>query len=161
MKTSQKGLEFIANEEGVRLRAYFDVAGLPTIGVGHLLTEDEKESGYLNIEGEHIRWNLGITYPQTMSLLAQDVTIAETAINNNIEVELTQNQFDALVSFTFNVGIGAFRNSTLLQVLNEGDYNAVPDQLRKWVRAGGRGPEEGFMALANRREREIVLWSAA
>ncbi len=161
MKTSQKGLEFIADEEGVRLRAYLDVAGLATLGVGHLLTENEKESGYLDIEGESIRWNLGITYPQAMVLLAQDVTIAESAINNNVEVNLTQNQFDALVSFTFNVGIGAFKNSTLLRVLNTGDYDGVPDQLRKWVKAGGRGPENGFTALANRREREIDLWSAA
>jgi len=160
MRLSDRGLELLVELEGLRLRAYLDVAGLPTIGVGHLLTESEKNGGCLTINGEQIPWQNGITKEQALALLAQDVGWAEEAINKLVQVSLNQNQFDALVSFIFNVGIGAFRNSTLLRVLNDGDYEEVPSQLRRWVRVGGRGPETGFTALSNRREREIELWNA-
>jgi len=75
-------------------------------------------------------------------------------VNSGVKVALNQNQFDSLVSFTFNTGIQAFADSTLLKMLNQGNYDAVPDQLRRWVRAGGNVVQ----GLVNRRENEIKLW---
>ena len=89
-----------------------------------------------------------------MGILAQDVRRFERAVNKYVEVQLTQNQFDVLIDFAFNIGVGAFRNSTLLKVLNRGEYNEVPNQLRKWIRAGGRV----IRGLVLRRERECDLW---
>jgi lysozyme len=88
-------------------------------------------------------------------LLSQDVKPAEQSVNNGVKVSLNQNQFDALVSFTFNVGGGAFSSSTLLKVLNQGQYDQVPDQLRRWTKSGGRTVQ----GLVNRRENEIKLWN--
>ena len=97
----------------------------------------------------------GITQDQALDLLEQDLRIAERAVNDSVKVPLNQNQFDALVSFVFNVGTGAFRNSTLLRMLNEGQYDQVPNQMRRWNRSGNRIVN----GLINRREKEIKLWN--
>jgi lysozyme len=78
-------------------------------------------------------------------------------VNESVTVPLNQNQFDALVSFSFNVGDNAFRGSTLLKLLNQGQYDQVPAQLRRWVRDNGHVVQ----GLINRREKEIVLWNTA
>jgi lysozyme len=97
----------------------------------------------------------GLTDQQTLDLLAQDVKPAEQAVDGGVQVALNQNQFDALVSFTFNVGVGAFQSSTLLKVLNQQQYDEVPAQLLRWTRAAGKVVQ----GLVNRRQNEINLWN--
>ena len=154
MKLSDKGKRLLAQWEGTRLRLYKDSAGLPTIGVGHLLTKSELSSGKIIINGVTVRYANGLSKQQALDLLGQDVKFAEQAVNSGVKVLLNQDQFDALVSFTFNVGAGAFTGSTLLKLLNQGRYDQVPTQLLRWVRAGGRVVQ----GLINRRNNEIRLW---
>jgi lysozyme len=155
MQMSQHGLELLEQWEGFELEVYNDSAGLPTIGVGHLLTKSELSSGKISIKGVAVAYGNGLTNQQVTDLLSQDVKPAEQSVNNGVKVSLNQNQFDALVSFTFNVGGGAFSSSTLLKVLNQGQYDQVPDQLRRWTKSGGRTVQ----GLVNRRENEIKLWN--
>ena len=146
----------MAEWEGSESHVYRDVAGLPTIGVGHLLTQDELSSGKIIIDSEEVRYGEGLTEAQIIALLGQDLDRFETCVTNSAQVDLTQNQFDALVSFAFNVGITAFRNSTLLKRLNQGNYDEVPNQMRRWVYSGG----QRVIGLINRRENESNLWMA-
>ncbi len=156
MHMSPHGRELLEEWEGVRLKAYKDSAGLLTIGVGHLLTKSELSSGKININGESVKYVNGLTAEQADELLEQDVKPAETTVNNNVKVELNQHQFDALVSFTFNVGGGAFKGSTLLKKLNNGQYDQVPAQLMRWDKAGGKV----VPGLKKRRESEVKLWNS-
>ena len=155
MQASEHGLELLKQWEGFKLNVYKDSAGLPTIGVGHLITKAEQSSGNILITGAPVRYANGLTDQQALDLLGQDVLPAEQAVNNGVKVALSQNQFDALTSFTFNVGVGAFTGSTLLKVLNQGQYDQVPDQLRRWNKAGGKV----VPGLSNRRENEVKLWN--
>jgi lysozyme len=152
---SQHGLQLIQQWEGFKLNVYKDSAGLPTIGVGHLLTKSELSSGNVVIGGAPVEYAAGLTDEQVLELLGQDVTPAEKAVAANTNVELNQNQFDALTSFVFNVGVGAFTSSTLLKVLNQEAYDQVPAQLLRWTRAGGKVVQ----GLVNRRNNEIKLWN--
>lgn len=156
MKTSTNGLQLLKQWEGVVLHVYRDAAGLDTIGVGHLLTATEKKTGYINIAGNRVEYAHGITEAQALDLLAQDVAPAENAVNTAVTVQLTQNQFDALVSFAFNVGCGGFRSSTALKMVNAGRMDEVPEWLAKWNKAGGKVCD----GLIVRRRNEIALWNA-
>ena len=142
MQTSEKGLEFITKHEGEVLSVYDDVAGFPTIGVGHLIRDTDPD------------FSGGITHAQAIDLLREDAGHAEDSVSSRVTVDLSQTQYDALVSFVFNIGGGAFRNSTLLRLLNQGRYDDVPEQLRRWNKAGGRVVQ----GLINRREAECRLW---
>lgn len=155
MKVGQAGKQLFKEWEGLRTHVYLDSGGEPTIGIGHLLTRDERASGKIWINGQPVRYANGLTEQQCWDLLDQDLDIAEAAVNDRVIVPLTQNQFDALVSFVFNVGTGAFKNSTLLRMLNEGQYDQVPNQMRRWNRSGNRVVN----GLVNRREKEIKLWN--
>lgn len=155
MQMSQHGLELLTQWEGFELKVYRDSAGLPTIGVGHLLTKNELSSGKIIINGVAVKYADGITQQQALDLLSQDVQPAETTVNSSVKVALNQNQFDALTSFVFNVGAGAFKGSTLLKVLNQGQYDQIPSQLLRWVFAGG----QKVQGLVNRRNNEIKLWN--
>lgn len=155
MQMSSHGLELLEQWEGFELEVYNDSAGLPTIGVGHLLTKSELSSGKITINGVPVKYSNGLTQQQVTDLLAQDVQPAAAAVNNGVKVPLDQNQFDALVSFTFNVGTAAFAGSTLLKLLNQKQYDQVPTQLLRWTRAGGRVVQ----GLVNRRNNEIKLWN--
>ncbi len=156
MKMSTNGLDKLELWEGSERKAYRDVAGLLTIGVGHLLTQDELHSGKIHIGSESIDYRRGLTKEQIRDLLAQDLKGFEKVVNENVKVPLNQNQFDTLVSFSFNVGAAAFKNSTLLKVLNNKQYDEVPKQLRRWVYAGGLK----VRGLQIRRENEIKLWKS-
>lgn len=156
MQMSENGLELLKQWEGFKSKMYKDSAGLPTIGVGHLLTKSELTSGKITINNVSVEYANGLTDQQILDLLSQDVDPAAAAVTARVKVTLSQNQFDALVSFTFNVGIGAFSGSTLLKVLNQGQYNQVPDQLLRWNKAGGKV----VPGLTNRRQNEIKLWNA-
>ena len=155
MQMSENGLGLLQQWEGFKLQVYKDSAGFPTIGVGHLLTKPELTSGEIVIGGVPVQYAGGLTNQQTLDLLGQDVKPAEQAVNTGVKVPLNQNQFDALVSFTFNVGVGAFQSSTLLKVLNQQQYDEVPAQLLRWTRAGG----QVVQGLVNRRQNEIKLWN--
>lgn len=141
MKTSEAGLAFIAREEGTVLHVYIDVVGVPTIGVGHVLLPGESFPN-------------GITKNQALAILAKDIVVAETAINNGVRVPINQHQFDALVSFTFNCGTNAFKTSTLLKKLNAIDYQGAADELLKWTKGGGKD----LPVLVGRRKRERALF---
>jgi lysozyme len=116
MKTSDKGVELIKEREGCKLDAYLDSVRVPTIGVGHTA-------------GVHM--GMVITEEEAMDLLREDLTWSEAAVNNGINVPLEQHQFDALVSFVFNVGQGAFAASTLRRRINANDPFAV-DEFDRW-----------------------------
>ena len=88
------------------------------------------------------------------TLLLEDVEVFEEAINKLVEVPLEQNQFDALVSWTFNLGSTNLKNSTLLKVLNDKDYEGVPAQIKRWNKAGGKV----LQGLVRRREAEALLF---
>ena len=155
MNMSQKGEELLSQWEGFETNVYLDSAGLKTIGVGHLLTKDELSSGKIIINGEAVKYANGLTKEQVLELLGQDLKRFDQAACDGVTVALKQYQFDALVSFSFNVGVSAFKNSTLLRVLNEGKYDEVPGQLRRWVFSGGNKVQ----GLVNRRENEVKLWN--
>ncbi len=152
---SNNGVNFLINVEATKLHVYLDSVGFPTIGTGHLLTKSELTSGKIKINGEFIKYKNGITYDQAGTLLQQDLESVINMVNNLVKVDITQNQFDALVSFTYNVGKSAFENSTLLKLLNQGFYDEVPVQLLRWNKAGGRTVK----GLTNRRNAEIELWN--
>lgn len=152
---SRDGLRHLVRSEGSRSKMYRDIAGYKTIGVGHLLTQSELSSGKIIINGQSVKWSAGLTEAQILDLLDQDVGRFEDAVRKNVTVPLKQHQFDTLVSFSFNVGTGAFRKSTLLKVLNAKKYDQVPSQLMRWNRAGGRV----VRGLTKRREREVELWN--
>ena len=124
MKTGAEGLALIKAFEGLGLTAYLCPAGVATIGYGST--------------GPHVKLGHTITRTQAELLLKLDLLRFESAIARLVTVPLNQNQADALISFAFNVGIGALEKSTLLRKLNDGDYNAVPSQLQRWNKAGGK-----------------------
>ena len=133
MGISEQGLALIRQFEGFRAHRYRDAAGLLTIGYGHLLKRDEL-----------VAFALGIDESAARTLLSADVVKAELAVNRLINVALLQCQFDALVSFTFNLGAAVLQRSTLRAVLNRGGYEAVPKQLLRYRWAGGR-PVAGLL----------------
>jgi lysozyme len=145
MRISEQGLHLLKEWEGIRLKKYKDVAGKWTIGVGHLLTKEELIGG---------KFDNGITSSEAITLLIRDVRPAESAVNRLVKCRLLQHQFEALVSFVFNLGEENFKKSTLLRKLNAWGYDTVPQELRKWVYAGGKK----IKGLINRRENEIKLW---
>lgn len=100
------------------------------------------------------RFKRGLTQEEAVKLLRKDAATRSKAVDDLVNVPLTQTQFDALVSFVFNVGADAFRNSTLLRKLNAGDYASVPSELNRWTRAGGRV----LSGLVTRRKAEGELF---
>ena len=146
MQLSPEGLAFIARFEGFRPHVYADAAGLATIGYGHLL-----------LAGEAARYGSGISEEEARALLAQDALVAARAVRRLIHVPLEQAQFDALVSFTFNLGAGVLQRATLRRKLNRREYDAVPAELLRYVWAGGRK----LPGLIRRRQAEAALFGYA
>ena len=122
---TQNGLDLIKRFEGFSRTVYFCPAGYPTIGYGHVVKDDEDFSA-------------GIDEAKGEELLRQDAQIAERAVLRLINVPLTDGQFDALVSFTYNLGGGALQRSTLRRKINREEHAEVPEQFMRWVWAGGR-----------------------
>ena len=145
---SQAGVQFIARFEGFRGALYDDAAGHCTIGFGHLVHHGPSNGT------ESAEFRKGISRERALELLADDAAKAAAAVVERVKVPLAQHQFDALVSFVFNLGAGAFAESTLLRELNAGRYDAVPPQLDRWVKAGGKTLE----GLVRRRKAEGVLF---
>jgi lysozyme len=144
----------LANENKDLIYEYIDPIGLPTIGYGHLLTDSEMASGRIVINGVSVNYKNGITMKQVMDLKKQDLARFETFVMNNVKVKLTQSMFDALVSFAFNVGNGNLQRSTLLRVLNRGEYTVAANEFLKWNRAGGKV----LAGLTRRREAERQMF---
>ncbi|MBX4335526.1 lysozyme [Bartonella raoultii] len=144
-KISKEGLELIKQWEGLRLEAYRDEACVWTIGYGH--------TSYAGKPLVHK--GMCITKEQAEEILCKDLEQFEHAVEQFVMVSLTDAQFAALVSFCYNVGTTAFCQSTLLKKLNKGDYEAVPTELQKWNKVGGK-PLQG---LVNRRAAEAGLWA--
>jgi lysozyme len=137
--TSLTGIQLIKEWEGWRDKAYLCPAGKWTIGYGH--TKTAKRGMVISKENGE-------------KLLREDLQVYENAVNRLVTVPLNQNQFDALVSFTYNVGRGAFSQSTLLRYLNNGHYDAAANQFTKWVNGGGKE----LPGLVARRETERTLF---
>ncbi len=148
---SQAGIEMIEGFEGFRATMYNDVAGHCTIGYGQLIHKG-RCTGKAPAEKPYLK---GITREKAEALLRQKVSSFESVIKASVTVELNQNQFDALVSFVYNVGPDAFQRSTLLKKLNKGQYDAVPGELMKYVHAGGKTVE----GLVTRRKAESSLFA--
>lgn len=141
MKISEAGLSLIKSFEGCKLTAYLDAVGIWTIGYGHT--------------GPNVHRGLTITQKQADEILAQDVRRFELGVVNNVKVSLNQNEFDALVSFAFNVGVNALKGSTLLRLLNDGaDRSIVAAEFLRWNKGDGKVLE----GLTRRRQAEKALF---
>lgn len=138
---TKEGLALIKRFEGFEPEVYLDAACLPTIGYGHLIRPGED-------------FSKGITEREAEILLAKDVQVAERAVLRMINVPLTDGQFDALVSFTYNLGSGALQRSTLRRKVNREEHCEVPAEFMKWVWAGGRR----LRGLVHRRTEEVNLY---
>jgi GH24 family phage-related lysozyme (muramidase) len=145
MHTSPTGVSQLETSEDVRLKAYKCPAGIWTIGAGHTSAAGEPR----------VHPGMIITLEEAHAILREDLTKTEAAVSKHVKVPLSQNQFDALVLFVYNIGGTAFAKSTLLKVLNKGKYEAVPAQLLRWTRSDGRV----LPGLVKRRHMEADLWS--
>ncbi|OXL40022.1 muraminidase [Enterobacter mori] len=124
--TGNGGIALIKQYEGLRLTTYKDAVGIPTIGYGHV-ENPVPPGGTRTISAEAAE-----------QLLREDLQRFEHDVNNMLTVEVTQNQFDALVSFTFNLGPANLQSSTLLRKVNSGDFDGAADEFLKWNHAGGQ-----------------------
>lgn len=138
---TEKGLELIKRFEGFAAREYTCAAGKRTIGYGHVIRD-----------GEY--WPEGITPEAAENLLLDDVSAAEGIIVEQVNAPLSAAQFDALVSLVFNIGVGAFANSSLLVCLNKGDYVAAAAEFPRWCKVNKRG----VRGLLRRRIEEMTLF---
>jgi lysozyme len=139
MHISEEGLSLIKKFEGCELKAYRCAANVLTIGYGTIkdVTED-----------------MEITKEEAESLLKEEMHEYEGYINDMVKVPLEQNQFDAMVSWVFNLGSGNLSSSTLLKKLNDSEYDEVPAQIKRWNKAGGKVLD----GLIRRREAEALLF---
>lgn len=142
MHYSQIAIDLVKQMEGLRITPYGDVAGYQTIGYGHRIKPNELFTSFDKVKAN--------------DLLLADLTHAQDAINRLVTVPLSQCQFDALVSFTFNLGAANLEQSTLLKRLNESDYVGAANEFGRWVYAGN--PKQVFPGLVARREKEKELF---
>ena len=141
MKISLEGLSLIKKFEGCKLEAYKCSAGVWTIGYGH--TAGVKEGDVCTLE-------------EAEKLLRGDIFKFEDYVQESVKVDLDQSQFDALVAWTFNLGPGNLRSSTMLKKLNNGEYESVPFEMRRWNKAGGKTLD----GLIRRRQAESLLFES-
>ena len=145
MTISDRGLALIKQFEGFKATAYLCPAGIPTIGYGHTGSDVTKSDVGVKT----------ISEDEASDLLRQDVKKAEDAVNRKVLVPISQNQCDALISFTYNLGEGNLASSTLLRLLNQGDYEGAQKEFVKWNKAGGKT----LFGLTKRREAEAALFA--
>ncbi|MGV5004808.1 lysozyme [Acinetobacter variabilis] len=144
MHVSPNGVDLICNFEGLRLKAYDDGVGVWTIGFG----TTKYPSGIRVKKGDTC------TLDQAKAYMQNDLKAFEQTVNSVVKVPVNQNQFDALVSLAYNIGSTAFKNSTLVKRLNEGNYKSAANQFDVWVNAGGKR----MQGLVNRRAAEKALF---
>lgn len=140
-RTGAQGIDLIKHFEGLRLQRYLDAVGKPTIGYGHLILP-------------HEHFDRPLSEAEAQALLRRDLRGAELQLCKLVRVPITQQQFDALMSFVFNLGAGRLRSSTLLRYLNAGSPARAADQFLAWNKAGGK-PLAG---LTRRRQAERKLF---
>ena len=144
MKTSSNGTSLIKEFEGFVANAYLCPAKVWTIGIGTTV--------YPN--GVKVKKGDKCTEEQALKYLQHDLKSFEKTVNDSVKVPLSQNQFDALVSLAYNIGSGAFKNSTLLKKLNAKDYAGAADQFPRWNKGGGKV----LKGLVRRRDAERALF---
>jgi len=144
MRTSEKGIELIKKYEGLRLNVYKCPAGKLTIGYGHT--------------GDDVKPGMSINKEMAELLLKQDLRVFEKAINELVKVPINQNQFDALVSLAYNIGIGNFKKSTLLKLLNENKILEAGEEFMKWTKARQPGGLKELPGLVKRRAEEKTVF---
>ncbi|WP_414456795.1 lysozyme [Enterobacter kobei] len=144
MQTSEKGIALIKEFEGCKLTAYQDSVGVWTIGYGWTQP----------VDGKPIRAGMTIKQETAERLLKTGLVSYESDVSRLVKVGLTQGQFDALVSFTYNLGARSLSTSTLLRKLNSGDYAGAADEFLRWNKAGGKV----LNGLTRRREAERALF---
>lgn len=142
MRTNKSGVDLIKQFEGCKLTAYRCPAGVPTVGFGHT--------------GRDVRMGMTITQDQADGFLLNDLRLFEQGVEQLCPVA-TGNQFSALVSFAYNLGLESLKTSTLRRLHNEGQYSAAQAQFARWVNAGGRK----LPGLVRRRAAEAALYGAA
>jgi lysozyme len=144
MKISTEGIALIKKFEGCRLESYKCAAGVPTIGYGST---------------KGIEMDMTITQEGAEELLLKDIAEFEEFVLEASEMPLSQHQFDALVSWTFNLGPSNLNASTMLKVLNKGAYEDVPAQIKRWNKATVNGQRVVLDGLIRRREAEALLFA--
>jgi len=147
MHMSQGGLDALLKKfEGCKLKAYYCPAGVCTIGYGHTSAAGAPQV----VDG------MTITQAQAEDILKRDIVKYEVAVMDLVKVKLTQNQFDVLVDFAYNAGVGNLKSSTMLKKINSGDLDAVPAELMKWTKGGGKV----LPGLVRRRQAAGAWWTA-
>ncbi|MEM9705641.1 MAG: glycoside hydrolase family protein [Pseudomonadota bacterium] len=144
MKTSQTGVDLIKRFEGLELEAYEDIAGILTIGYGHT--------------GPDVKPGMRISEQEAENILRRDLQRFERGVTSNTSVDINQNEFDALVSFSFNVGVGAYQRSTARKRLNRGDRIGAAEALTWWNKATVDGVLRPVTGLTRRRAAERALF---
>ena len=144
MRMSAAGLATVKEFEGLRLKAYKCPAAVWTIGYGHT-----SAAGVPNVTPD-----LVITKDEAEGILKDDMEQYEAGVRKYVKVGLTQNQFDALVDFAYNAGVGALAKSTLLKKVNAEKFDEVPAEFMKWTKGGGKE----LPGLVRRRRAEVKLW---
>ena len=146
MKVSKKGLEIIKKHEGLRLKPYLCPAGVPTIGYG---------ATYYPYGDKVSMSDEAITEEYAEKILKEMLINYEDGVERYVQVELNQNQFDALVSFSYNLGLGSLKSSTLLKKINNNPCDPdIENQFKRWVEAGAKT----LSGLVKRREEESKLY---
>lgn len=143
MHTSPDGIALIKMFEGLRLKAYKDAIGIPTIGFGTTV-----------VDGQPVKMGTTITEERAEDYLKIDLRRFEDGVRFAVSAPLTQRQYDALVSFSYNLGVGNLKKSTLLRLINAGKYEEAQVQFLRWNRAGGKV----LRGLTRRRLDEAVLF---
>lgn len=145
MKVNAKGLALIKHFEGLFLEAYIDPVGVWTIGYGH--TKNAKKG-------------MKITEGEAEALLREDLSLHEAFVESHVSISINDDEFSALVSFAFNVGNGALKSSTLLQLLNSGKKRKAAEQFDAWVKGTVGGNKVTLPGLVRRREAERKLFES-
>jgi len=156
MNVSDKAIKMIIHHEGLRLKPYRCPAKLWTIGVGHVLYPDQGKMAINERDGYQLRPedNRVFTQEEVNNILKADLKRFEQGVDKYITTQLTQGMFDALVSFSFNVGLGTLQRSTLRMKLNRGDKDGAAEELLKYCMAGGKI----LKGLQNRRIDEKAMF---
>lgn len=144
MNLSDNGYTFISQMEGIKTEAYLDSVNIPTIGIG-----------FTHVNGIPVKMGQTMTLDEIKQQFIKQISTYVGCVNNNVTTTITQNQFDALVSFTFNLGCGALKSSTLLKKVNVNpDDLTIAKEFTKWDMAGGKV----IQGLLNRRIKESKLY---
>ena len=145
MRMSDQGIDALLKKfEGCKLKAYKDPVGIWTIGYGHTSAAGEPD----------VTEGLAITQAEAEAILKRDLIKYEKPVADLVKVPLSQHQFDVLVDFAYNAGVGNLKSSTLLKRVNAGDFDAVPNELMKWTKAKGKE----LPGLVRRRRAESEWW---